>query len=522
MTHISTRRIGAAFFFNSLARRIFHRLTFISPLSTPPPPAVKEASMKRLTRRAVLVAAAVFCICACEQEPEEPTETEEPFIAAPEKPPENAIPIASAESLAKIGKYSAFPLNGVYKLEENITMTNWEPIGGAKNFTGAFYGMNETITITNGKGGVFASLRGATIYNLRVVITATATEGSIGGVANFAENSLIDGCSAAVTLTLAASAHNASAGGIVGFMKRNVTVSNCTASGNIKLTSGMDAGLMVYAGGVVGYSGSGVQGKASIRPTRITRSSWNGTVSASGGYPYAGGIVGYNYTGAKVTRCSSQGTVTATGGNLPYAGGVAGYNSGGDIANPTTDTEAVVENCYSTAAVNAVSSSRAALAGGIAGSNACRARISKCYATGAVTATVNGNGANDLGGSLGVMVAASAGGIAGAQYYKGPLVIEYCAALNTSITGTDSASSGAVWNIYRIAGAGAEGSDIGVFKGNIAYSSMTVTPAHSPTVSATGKDGADTGNQPAKSVYTGMGWDFDMVWQMNGGYPVLQ
>jgi hypothetical protein len=38
MIHISTRRIGAAFFFTSLARRIFHRLAFISPLFTPPPP----------------------------------------------------------------------------------------------------------------------------------------------------------------------------------------------------------------------------------------------------------------------------------------------------------------------------------------------------------------------------------------------------------------------------------------------------------------------------------------------------
>jgi hypothetical protein len=482
--------------------------------------------MKKLIYRAVLIAAAVFCICACEQELEEPTKpTEEPFVAAPEEPPEDAIPIASAQDLAKIGKDGAFPLSGVYKLEEDITTPGgWTPIGGAANFTGAFYGMNKNISITSGSGGIFASLRRATIYNLKVTIKADADAGSIGGIANYAENSLIDGCSATVTLTLtlAASIHNASAGGIVGYMKNNVTVSGCTASGAITLTSGMEAGLMVYAGGVVGYSGSGVQGTASKNPTRITRSSWNGTVSASGGYPYAGGVVGYNYTGAKVTRCSSQGTVTATGGTLPYAGGVAGYNSGGDIANPTADTEAVIENCYSTATVNAVSSSKAALAGGIAGSNACRARISKCYATGAVTATVNGNSADDIGGSLGVMVAASAGGIAGAQYYKGPLVIEYCAALNTSITGTDSASSGAVWNIYRIAGAGAVGSDIGVFKVNIAYSGMTITPQRPPTVSATGKDGADTGEKPAQGVYTGMGWDFNTVWQMSGDYPVLR
>jgi hypothetical protein len=123
------------------------------------------------------------------------------------------------------------------------------------------------------------------------------------------------------------------------------------------------------------------------------------------------------------------------------------------------------------------------------------------------------------------MVAANAGGIAGAQYYyeKVP-AIEYCAALNTSITGTDSASSGAVWNIYRIAGKAAAGYENVRFTGNIAYSGMTVTN-HSGSASdktATGKDGADTGNTPGQGVYAGMGWDFDTVWQMSGDYPVLR
>jgi hypothetical protein len=88
----------------------------------------------------------------------------------------------------------------------------------------------------------------------------------------------------------------------------------------------------------------------------------------------------------------------------PYAGGVAGYNSGGDITNPTADTEATIENCYSTATVNAESTSKTALAGGIAGANACRARISKHYATGAVTAQVAGNSEATVAG-WGVMPA---------------------------------------------------------------------------------------------------------------------
>jgi hypothetical protein len=487
--------------------------------------------MRRLVYRAVVVAAvAVFVAMAggCEQEPpgSRQTETDVPFEPAPKEPPANAIPISNAADLAKIGKNSGYPLNGVYKLTGNITTaTGWQPLGGSKNFSGAFYGMNNTITVTGG-GGIFASLKKATVYNIKVVITATASEGHVGGIANSAESSLIDGCEVAVTLSLAASGHNASAGGIVGYMTNNVTVSNCTASGTVTLTSGMGAGLMVYAGGIAGYSGTGFAGTGESY-CRIEKSRWTGSaVTATGGYPYAGGVVGYNYTGATVAQCSSEGAVTATGGNLPYAGGVAGYNS---RVGKDTKTPATIENCYSTAAVAAVSTSKIALAGGIAGANAAGASISKCYATGAVAVTVSGSGTSNTGGSTGVMIAANAGGIAGAQYVSDEGIrpaIAACAALNTAITGTASPSGSEAWNIYRIAGAGAPaGEDTGVFKGNIAWSGMAITPARATgswAKTADGKDGEDCAEKPGQAVYAGRGWDFTNVWKMSDGYPVLR
>jgi hypothetical protein len=304
-------------------------------------------------------------------------------------------------------------------------------------------------------------------------------------------------------------------------MKNYTTVRGCAASGKVALSSGMDAGLMVYAGGVVGYSGTQTAGSG-VSGCVITGSRWVGetsTVSASGGYPYAGGVVGYNYTGARVARCSAAGTVTATGGNLPYAGGVAGYNSG---YVEGTAVVSLIEDCFSTATVKAVSSSKAALAGGIVGANAKRARVLRCYARGAVTAQVTGSGASDLGGSIGVMVAANAGGIAGAQYVEQNPSIEQCAALNVSVTGADS-DAGAVWNVYRIAGAGAAGSDTGLFVNNIAYMGMAVTNhAANEYKTGDGKDGADAADEkPGQSVYEEMGWDFDSVWLMDGGYPVL-
>jgi hypothetical protein len=353
----------------------------------------------------------------------------------------------------------------------------------------------------------------------------------MGGIASFADSSLIEGCRAVVSLTLTGNAHNNSAGGIVGMMGNRSTVRGCTASGTITLTAPLtgetdSTTLMVYAGGIAGYSGSPGKAGSNESGCLIEGSSWTGgAVSATSSFPYSGGVVGYNYSGAAVRRCSAAGTVMATGGNLPYAGGVAGYNSRLD---GTTGTPSTIEDCYSAAAVTAVSYSKAALACGVAGANAAGALITRCYATGAVTARVAGNGTEKLGGSVGVKLAASTGGIAGAQYVTGEFskrpTISACAALNASISGEDSAA-GAVWNVYRIAGAGHPAEqDTGLFTNNIAYSGMTVTN-HTGEVAAdaAGKDGADTATAtPAESAYTALGWDFSGVWRMSGGYPVLR
>jgi hypothetical protein len=442
----------------------------------------------------------------------------------PRTPPAGAIAIGSAADLAKIGKVAGYPLNKPYKLTADITVANWEPLNQQTPFKGAFYGEGKTITITSGAGGLFDQMEDAKVYDLHVVVTAAG--GSMGGIAGFMERSVIENCTAVVTLAVAGTNHNVSAGGIVGMMGSFSTVRDCAAQGTITLTgTGADsegAGLMVYAGGIAGYSGTpGLAGDGESGCV-ITGSRWtDGSVTAVSGYPYAGGVVGYNYTGAKVERCWAAGTVKAVGAYLPYAGGVAGYNS---RVGKTTGTRATVENCYSTAAVAAVSTSKSALAGGVAGANAAGALISKCYATGAVSITVAGSGTDNTGNSTGVMIAANAGGIAGAQYVADTghnPTIAACAALSPHITGIDSAASGAVWNIYRIAGAGTPGSDTGVFAGNIAYSGMVI-PHHAGSVAsnAAGRDGADCAEKPVQSAYAG--WDFSAVWTMSGGYPVLR
>jgi hypothetical protein len=475
-----------------------------------------------LGRACALIIALGLWFASCEQTP-------------PEEGPE--IEVSGAADFAKIGKKATHPLSGNYRLTSNVTLGDWTPLGtSSRPFTGSFDGGGHTITITSGTGGFFGSLKGAVVRRLNVNVQAAKTGGNIGGIAAFADSSLIENCRAVVNLHLAGNAHNNSAGGIVGMMGNHSTVRGCTASGTITLTAPITGDndsttFMVYSGGIAGYSGSPGNAGSNESGCLIERSSWTGggsSVSAESAFPYSGGVVGYNYSGAVVRRCSAAGSVTATGGNLPYAGGVAGYNSRleGATGSPST-----VEDCYSTATVTAVSYSKAALAGGVAGANAAGALISRCYATGAVTARVTGNGTSNLGGSVGVMLAANSGGIAGAQYVtaeefnKRP-AIKNCAALNASVSGADSAS-GAEWNIYRIAGAGdSTAQDTGEFANNIAWSDLPVTRGGAPYSAdsdANGKDGEDTlSAKPAQSEYAALGWDFSGVWRMDGGYPALR
>jgi len=58
------------------------------------------------------------------------------------------IDIASAQDLAKIGVDSKYPLSGTYRLTQNISLSNWVPIGdNSKPFRGVLIGGGKTITL---------------------------------------------------------------------------------------------------------------------------------------------------------------------------------------------------------------------------------------------------------------------------------------------------------------------------------------------------------------------------------------
>ena len=339
-----------------------------------------------------------------------------------------------------------------------------------------------------------------------------------GGVLGYGSGTLtVSGATSTGNVTVKASSHNSTAGGIVGYIlgTNNSTVSLCHAEGDVSLSpaAGSTSQLMFYCGGVVGYAGNGTADMGDERSgALVEKSSYTGgTVYCTNAYPYAGGVIGYNYTGSQVKECYASGAVKAEGSHLPYAGGVAGYISGA----------ATVENSYSHATVHALSTSPQALSGGVAGATAKPSILSKCYATGAVTATINGSSTADMGGSLGVRAGANAGGISGSLYYADPTV-EKSVALNSAVSGIDTAGSGGTMYVYRIGGISPlEGTP--KLADNIAWSGMSVSGGSVGDKGPDKQDGQDCPQEPAQSVYTTLGWDFGAVWKMgSGGYPVLR
>jgi hypothetical protein len=442
------------------------------------------------------------------------------FAAACEQPagtgnPPSAITLGSAGELAKIGVDPGYPLDGSYTLGKDLTLTDWTPIGTADEpFAGTFDGKGKTLNIT-GSGGLFGFAEGATILNLTVTGTINASGSGMvfaGGIVGRGEKTNISSCVSGADIAVEAHGHNSSAGGIAGLMTDHSAIADCDATGKITLQSGKNEGLMLYAGGIAGYQGLAGSSGDGFGGCVIERCSFAGSVTTTGGYPYAGGIVGYNYVGSQLRESYAvgpEGSVRAIGEVIPYAGGVSGYNS----------RSALIENCYSDIGVSAEASSKQALAGGISGANAAGSAISKCYALGALAATVDGSGDDDSGGSIGVPAAASAGGIAGAQYVDAPS-LKNCVALNRKIEGR---GSGAAYNVHRIAGPGTSG-DL-TWEANIAYVAEITKggdPAN-PSSEPNGHDGRTCEAKPAQSSYEALGWDFASVWEMgDSGYPVLQ
>jgi hypothetical protein len=234
------------------------------------------------------------------------------------------IPIADAETLAKIGAAEEYPLDGIYYLAEDIDLSGhspWTPIGsGSQPFRGVFDGRGKRISgLALGSepiyNGLFGYVSYARIENLSLSLESAdlAPSGAayIGAAAGRADRSLL----------------------------RNIEV-----SGNdevLKVTASGTANI----GGLTGYLGQNSKAER-IYADLSVRGSGNGTLSIGGiaGRAEAGSLVLCRTAADRIEGEASTGTLSVGGiagsGTMSLqdceaalAEGVFGKNTGayGDI-----------------------------------------------------------------------------------------------------------------------------------------------------------------------------------------------
>ena len=222
-------------------------------------------------------------------------EGDTPIAPEPEDPGANVVEIGTADQLlafaAAVNNQDGSETKTAI-LTNNINMSGktWVPIGKPSSFTatwssdavssgtisqsgaafkGTFNGQGYTISnlnlnvSTGGAYGVFGLLNGATVKNLKVSGTMTASNTSqlaVGAIAGACVNSTIDGCTTDVAVTLnGSSASNVrlAAGGIAGIVyssgTNKSTIKNCITNGDLVSTeknsnNGTGSDGVLYAG----------------------------------------------------------------------------------------------------------------------------------------------------------------------------------------------------------------------------------------------------------------------------------
>ena len=216
-------------------------------------------------------------------------------------------------------------------------------------------------------GWSLGSITDCTVSGAVTHIAANGYKVFVGGVSGRAEGN-IDGCSAAVNLTVTDAEAATYAGGIAGYLSFNGSSSSpltLTASGTVNIVVAGSA----YAGGLVGYNYYNISITDSYSTGNVTTSNNNND-------SYAGGLVGYSQSGSTITDSYATGNVTTSNNNDDsYAGGLVGYSQSGST----------ITDSYATG--NVTASSSYSYAGGLVGYSWSDTTITDSYATGNVTAS---------------------------------------------------------------------------------------------------------------------------------------
>ncbi len=193
------------------------------------------------------------------------------------------ILISTAEQLAAIGVDENYPLNGSYKLTNDIDLSNWgnwTPIApyagnnvntdadGLPYFTGTFdgnghtiSGMTVSVSANHAYAGLFGIIKNATVKNLVMRDVNVDSNGGVisraGAVVASASKSTIENvaiCGAVVNAKNSNYANSFSTGVILGWSATSAKVLNCYAEGDVTATYIGATGYsnQCYVGGILG------------------------------------------------------------------------------------------------------------------------------------------------------------------------------------------------------------------------------------------------------------------------------
>ena len=318
------------------------------------------------------------------------------FIAPIEPPAAGSIAISSRAELMKIGKDSAYPLNGAYHLTADIDLApalyggaEWVPIGSraVKAFRGTFDGQghiirNLTITGAHKYVGLFGYSSKATIKNVGMedifINVFFSSDSYVGGICGYSSNGIINNCYNTGTVSASNTffEQHLYIGGICGkiyIRGGSGIITNCYNTGEVSATARTDSHYF-YAGGICGESHAPITNCYNTAEVSVD------AISS------VGGVCGENH--APITNCYNTGAVSAASIYFSCAGGICGGSDSGSIAN-----------CYNTGSVSSSGFSHLhSSAGGICGTGADSSPITNCYNTGAVNSS---SGSYSTGGICG-------------------------------------------------------------------------------------------------------------------------
>jgi hypothetical protein len=356
-------------------------------------------------------------------------------ISAEFKPPNN---INTAEEFRQIGRTEDFPLDEIYEINADITLSDWTPPDSEKSpFTGVIYGQGKTITLEGFSSsalsdakylGIFACLRSAVVQDLTITgasapFSATSAQ-YCGLLAGYAERAELKNIAVAGTLDATRTSGYMYLGGAAGYMDGGSLENDPSCEISSVSVTGKATGGAVYGGGMVGYA-KNVTTISGVHTTGDVTVTGEGHNTSAGGFSaysyaskifgcsatgdisvvadshgakddshlymtYAGGLVGQSVSlGATITKSYATGTAYAKS-PYPYAGGLCGYNYG----------DSVIAECYATGTVSAESQGALPYAGGLSGYNSNKAVIQDSYATGYVSAFFSSTGSAGWTGGI--------------------------------------------------------------------------------------------------------------------------